>query len=186
MKYKAFRKRERNMTIRNLRQQIDKVQDSKEDDDIQRFQLLTKVVQDIEDSDEMESTTQMLAKYNLEGERPTRFFCSMNKKCRKTAQFCTLIWKVVNELGNEVEETLHKQGEIKEEVHNYYEKLYKHREVEHTQNKILKQIGNDIKNIFDYEKETLEDPIGMTELTDALRNTRNNVSLGVSGFSGEF
>ena len=69
----------------------------------------------------MESATQMLAKCNLEGERPTCFFWSMNKKCRKNAQFCTLIWKVVDEQCNEVEETLHKQGEIKEEVHNYYE-----------------------------------------------------------------
>ena len=75
------------MAIRNLRRQIDEVQDSKDDDDVVQLQLLTKVVQDLEYSDEMESTTQMLAQYNLDGERPTQFFCSMNKKRRKTAQF---------------------------------------------------------------------------------------------------
>ena len=58
---KAFRAKEKAMTIRNLRQQIDEVQDSEDDVDIQRLQLLTKVVQDLEDSEELESATQMLA-----------------------------------------------------------------------------------------------------------------------------
>ena len=137
MKYKAYKAREREMTIRNLRQQIDEVQDSKAEDDIQRLQLLTKAVQDLEDSDELESVTQMLAKYNLEGERPTRLFCSMNKKRRKTAQFSALIRKVVDKQGNKVEETLSKQSKIEEEVHNYYEELYKHSEIEHTYDEIV-------------------------------------------------
>ena len=57
MKYKAFKKREREMVIRNLRQQIDEVQDSKDSEGIVRLQLLTKVVQDLEDSNEMESAS---------------------------------------------------------------------------------------------------------------------------------
>ena len=119
MKYKKFKAREKDMTVRNLRQQIDEVLDSKAKVDIQRLQLLMKVVQDLEDSDEIESATHMLAKYNLEGKRPTRFFCSMNEKRRKTAQFNTLVRKVVDELGNNIEETLTEQSKIEEEVHNH-------------------------------------------------------------------
>ena len=186
MKYKAFGARERDIMIRNIRQQIDEVQDSKAEVDIQRLQLLTKVVQDLEDSDGLESATQMLAKYNLEGERPTRFFSSMNKKRRKTAQFTTLVRNVVDEQGNEVEETLTEQSKSEEEVHNYYKDLYKNHEVEHTHDEIIERIGGDIKKISEYETEALENPIGMSELNDALLNTRNNVSTGVSGFSGSF
>ena len=65
----------------------------------------------------------------------------MNKKRRKTAQFTTLDRKVVDEQGNKVEETLTEQSRIEEEVHNYYKDLYKHREVEHTYDEILMQIG---------------------------------------------
>ena len=119
MKYKAFKSREKGRAVKHLSQQIDELQDSVEEAHIQRFQILTKVVQDLEDSEELESATQMLAKYNLEGERPTRFFCSMNKKRRKTAQFTTLIRKTVDEQGNEVEETLTEQSRIEEEVHNF-------------------------------------------------------------------
>ena len=82
----------------------------------------------------------------------------MNKKLRKTAPFFTLIWKVLDEQGNEVEETLHKQGDIEEEVHNYYEKLYKHSEVKHMQDEILEQIGNDIKKILIIKKRPSKTP----------------------------
>ena len=124
----------------------------------------------------------MLAKYNLEGERPTRFFCFMNKKRRKTAQFTTLVRKVVDKQGNEMEETLTEQSRIEGEVHDYYKDLYKHCEVEHTYDKIIEQIGYDVKRVPEHEKETLENPISMSELNDALLNTRNNVSPGVSDF----
>ena len=79
MRYKAFKPRGNDRTVKHLRQQIDELQDSVEEVHIQRFQILTKVVQDLEDSEELESATQMLAMYNLDGERPTWFFCSMNK-----------------------------------------------------------------------------------------------------------
>ena len=36
------------------------------------------------------------------------------------------------------------------------------------------------------ERDTLEDPISLVEVNDFLKATRNNVSLGVSGFSGAF
>ena len=134
----------------------------------------------------MDSATQMLARYNLEGERPTQFFCYMKKKHKKIAKFYNLIHTVVDEHGNEEEETLHKQCDIEEEVLKYYETLYKQLDFKHTQNEISDRIGNDIKKISEHEKLTLEEPIGMTKMNHALRNTRNYVRPGVSGFSGAF
>ena len=144
--------------VSNLRQQIDKLQDSEDEVHIQQFKILTKVVQDLEDSEELEMATQMLAKYNLEGERPTWFFCSMNKKRRKNVKFTTLVCKVVDEPGKKVEETLTEQSRIEEEVHNYYKDLYKHREVEHTYDEILMQIGWDVKKVSEHEKSPLRFP----------------------------
>ena len=77
-----------------------------------KLDVLKKVIQDVEDSDNMEKATQLLAKYNLEGERPTRFFCAMMKKRRKTVQFCSLICTIIDENGEEVEEVLDKQADI--------------------------------------------------------------------------
>ena len=50
----------------------------------------------------------------------------------------------------------------------------------------MARIGPDVKKISKYEQSTLEEPIKMAELNDALKSTRNNVSPGVSGFSGAF
>ena len=98
----------------------------------------------------------------------------------KTAQFTTLVRKLLNEQGNEIEETLTEQSRIDEEVTNYYKDLYKHREIKHTYDKIIEQIGCDVKKVSEHERETLEIPISRSELNDVLLKTRNNVSPGVA------
>ena len=98
---------------------MDEIQDSNKSKDVAKLQLLNKVIQDVEDSDDMEKATQMLAWYNLEGERPTRFFCAMMRKRRKTAQFCTLVRTVIEKNRMEVEEVLEKQADIEDKVHKY-------------------------------------------------------------------
>ena len=100
--------------MRNFKQQVDKIQDSNQSKDVAKLQLLNKVIQDVEDRDDMEKATQMLARYNLEGERPTEFFCAMMRKCRKTAQVCTLVWTVVDKCRIETEEVLNKQANIED------------------------------------------------------------------------
>ena len=56
----------------------------------------------MEDESEMENARRYFAKNNLEGERPTRFFCSMNKKMKSKAQFETVHVKEENEKWEEV------------------------------------------------------------------------------------
>ena len=116
-----------------------------------KLDALKKVVQDIVDSNDMEKATDLLVKYNLERGRPTHFFFAMMKKHRKTAQFCSLFRTIIEKNGEEVEEVLDKQADIEDEVHSYYEKLYKQREVEHSKEKITAQIGPDIKKISEHE-----------------------------------
>ena len=115
---------------------MDEIQDSNNSDDVTKQQMHKKVIQDVEDSDDMEKAMQLLARYNLEGERPTRFCCAKMRKRRKTAQFSSLIRTIINENGEEAEEVLDKQADIEDEVHKYYETLYKYREVEHTEEEL--------------------------------------------------
>ena len=57
--------------MRNLKPQVDESHDSNESKDVAKLQLLNKVIQDVEDSDDMEKAKKMFARYNLKGERPT-------------------------------------------------------------------------------------------------------------------
>ena len=47
----------------------------------------------------MKKTWKILAKYNFEGEGPTKFFCSLNKKIKSMAQF-----EVLNVIETDQEE----------------------------------------------------------------------------------
>ena len=65
----------------------------------------------------------MLAKHHLERKQPTKFFCSMTKKIKKTAQFCSLVKTTVNDGGEKFDETLEEQGAIEDEICKYYDDL---------------------------------------------------------------
>ena len=70
-----------------LESEIDKLQNSREEKDIERVNNMKKVLQEVEDERDMLSARKYLAKNNLEGERPTKFFCMMNHKMKSKAQF---------------------------------------------------------------------------------------------------
>ena len=58
---------------------------------------IKKCLQDLIDHDDRDVAMTMLAKYNLDGEKPTRLFCSIMKKGKKTAQFKTLVKRLRDE-----------------------------------------------------------------------------------------
>ena len=127
MKYKAYKKKEREMLTNSMKRQIEKIQNSNEEEDVYKVDILKKFLQDLIDHEDNEAAIQMLAKYHLEGEKPTKFFCAIMKKNKKTAQFCSLVNTTVDGEGKELEEILEEQSVIKGEVCEYYEKLYKHK-----------------------------------------------------------
>ena len=63
---------------------------------------MKKELQDIEDEREMIGARKYLVKNQLEGERQTRFFCSMNRKMKTRTQFEEIHLKERNERGEEV------------------------------------------------------------------------------------
>ena len=49
--------------------------------------ILKEELRELEDQKDINNARKYLAKNQLEGERPTKFFCSMNKKMKSKAQF---------------------------------------------------------------------------------------------------
>ena len=70
---------------------------------------LEEELQDLEDEKDKKNTRRYFAKNNLKGERPTKFFCSMNKKMKDKAQFEVLHVKETDENGNETVKEITKQ-----------------------------------------------------------------------------
>ena len=63
--------------------EIDKIQNSVDEDDRMRLDNLKEELQKLDDEHDLENARRYFAKNNLEGERPTKFCCSMNKKNSK-------------------------------------------------------------------------------------------------------
>ena len=74
----------------------------------------------------------VLAKYHLEVEKPTKFFCWILKKRRKHAQFDSFMKSFTDEEGNMTEVVLEGQEDIEEEICRFYKLLYANSEVEHS------------------------------------------------------
>ena len=110
----------------------------------------------------------------------------MMKKRNITDQFSTLIHMITNDAGEKAEEILDEQGAIEKEYCKFYKELYKYREVEHTKEETLNEIGEEVRKISEMEREAFENPISLEEVNTCLKATRNNVSSDVSGFSRAF
>ena len=87
MKYQAKLKRETLERSEKINEAIEDLVDSDNPEDIVKVNLLKDEVQEIKDEQEMAEARKYFAKMQLEGEKPTRFFCNLNKKHLEKAQF---------------------------------------------------------------------------------------------------
>ena len=74
MKYTENKRKEEESIKHNLQAKIDEIQDLVDIDDGDRLENLKKCLDDLERKEQEESALKLLAKYNIEGERPTKFF----------------------------------------------------------------------------------------------------------------
>ena len=104
---------------------------------------------------------------------------------RSKAQFKTLHVKQEGTNGEERVKEVTKQSEVEWEVRKFYWKLYRKESSIIYKGEILERIG-DVKQISKHDKENLEQKISMEEVSNTLKNTRNNVAPGAGGFTGAF
>ena len=96
--------------------------------DKERVNIMKEELQSVEDQKDMMSARKYLAKNQREGERPTKFFCAMNRKMKNRAQFEEVHVTEKNDRGEETVRVVRKQSSVEWEVHKYYWNLYRHEE----------------------------------------------------------
>ena len=115
------------------------------------------------------------ARWIAEGEKVTKYFCSLEKrnyvnKCMK---------KIIDKHGS----ILKDQNKISNEVSSFYSSLYKKRIVERCE---ITELVNDIPCLTEVEANTIEGKITLEEASFALKHMKNKKSPGTDGFSAEF
>ena len=78
--------------------------------DIERVNIMKEELQSVEDQKDMMSARKYLAKNQLEGERPTQFFCAMNRKMKSFAKFEEVHVTEKNDRGEETVRVVRKQS----------------------------------------------------------------------------
>ena len=123
------------------------------------------------------------ARYNIEGERPSRLFCSLEKHNGEQKH----IPKLVIEENNQKKEVV-EQKEIEQEIYKYYRDLFSNKPVDDTsiQDFLSPEISVSCPKLSQAEKDTMEGLLTTEELTKYLKSTKNNVAPGSSGFTNEF
>ena len=113
------------------------------------------------------------------GEKPSRYFCSLEKRnyINKT------VVEIIDDQGNKITE----QNKLLDEIKDFYTKLYTSRDKflnDVDLNKELESI--DIPKLDKNESEPLEGLIEYKEASSVLSNMKNNKSPGPDGFTTEF
>ena len=108
-----------------------------EQDDIEMVEVLKQEVQEIEDKRDIVLARKHFAKLQLEGEKPTKFFCNLNKKRVAKAQFEELHIVEKDSEGREKVRVITEQESIEWEVRKYYWKLYGEHEARVDKEEIL-------------------------------------------------
>ena len=124
---------------------IEQKANSSEPEDMDMVEVLKQEVQDIEDKRDMVIARKYFAKVQLEGEKPTRFFCNLNKKRLAKAQFEELHVMEKNKDGREEVRVITEQKALEWEVRKYYWKLYGEHEASVNKEEILQSIYDLIK-----------------------------------------
>ena len=122
------------------------------------------------------------ARYICEGEKPTKFFCSLEKHCGVQK----FIPKLIIERDGETCE-IENQAAIENEIYKYYSELFSEKPTEITE--IVDFLGDSVDScakLTNVQRDLMEGLLTVKEITSYLKKTKNNVAPGSSGFTNEF
>ena len=168
-----------------LNRKIDEMVDSIDPDDIEMVNYMKQEVQNLEDEREMAIARICFIRMQIEGEKPTQYFCKMNKKIQAKAQFEEILLEEVDKNGKEVTRVIKDQDEIEKEVRKFYSNLYKEGRTCVDKETIIRNIET-VTKIDEEDIKRLDTEITEEEVSCTLKNTKNNVAPGPGGFGGAF
>ena len=119
------------------------------------------------------------AKWIEQGEKPSKYFCALEKR--------NFVNKNITKLTNSSNEELTKQDDILQEIKSFYQNLYRSYDdtLENVDISSL-DLGNDIPKLNEEKKQQLDSPVTASEILATLKRLKNNKSPGTSGFQAEF
>ena len=175
--YSSFKKKQNNLKEHNLEEEIKHLENI-ELIDLEKINEKKLELEKFRKEKIQGIMVRAKIKWAEEGEKPTRYFCSLESRNYVNIT----IPKVQQENGN----TIKTQEEILKEVQKFYSNLYapQNSEKDINDQDILKNLQHPV--LTDIESSNLEGEITADEISNVLRNMKNNKSPGSDGFTVEF
>ena len=183
IKFSSIKKKERKSELELLTNQINFVKDIYEESkNSVIYDIMEDLNRDLEKyrAYEMEGLLQRTrAKWIEYGEKPSRYFCSLEKR--------NYVNKNIVKLTNKKNEVVSNQKEILQEVRNFYKELYSSQD-DGLDNVDLSEIVNEntTPKLTDLQKQRLDSPVTHSEILDSLKKQKNDKTPGTSGFQANF
>ena len=126
------------------------------------------------------------AAYKIDGEKPTRLFCSLEK--------FNGVQKYVPQLivtdKNGIEGSISDQKEVEKEIFSFYSELFNNKddklEIESIEDFLEPSTCHNIPKLSEAQKSSMGGKITLNEMTNYLKKCKNNVAPGSTGFTNEF
>ena len=155
-----------------------KLQNENMEHNFDKINELKKELQEIRDGKLKGMLIRSRARWVEEGEKASRYFCSLENRNFVSKRMSSLI----NNEGRE----LFKDTEIRSEVQNFYKSLYSSREQAITDVNLDNLLGIDTPKLTDLEAMSLEGEITLREAGNFLKTMQNNKSPRSTGFTTKF
>ena len=175
--FATFKKRQECAKEAKLIQELESLQQSSNMDDQTLLVLKQQELLEIRKKRLEGSLVRSRAKWVLEGEKPSKYFCNLENRHFVSKHMASLYTNTGNLIFD--------QNSILNETKNHYKNLYSYKETKSIDlNNIFENI--DVKKLSDSEKIKLEGPISKEEALFSLKRMSNDTSPGINGFTAAF
>ena len=177
--YSSHKKKQNDKKETQLAANILKLEQNLKEDNLQELEKLKLELTELRQTKVKGVVIRSRATNLLEGEKPTKYFCSL-----ETHNYLS---KIIPKLETSEGHILTDQKEILKEAESFYKNLYSNKDDPLSAINLKEYLKDtNLPKLTDNESKLLEGDITMSELTKALKNMKNNKSPGTDGFSSEF
>ena len=177
--YSSHKKKQNDKKETQLAANILKLEQNLKEDNLQELEKLKLELTELRQTKVKGAVIRSRATNLLEGEKPTKYFCSL-----ETHNYLS---KIIPKLETSEGHILTDQKEILKEAESFYKNLYSNKDDPLSAINLKEYLKDtNLPKLTDNESKLLEGDITISELTKALKNMKNNKSPGTDGFSSEF
>ena len=177
--YASFKNKQRNNREKLIMNQIDDLENSRNENNMDQLEILKTELQDIRHEKLKGYMIRSKAQHIDQGEKPTKYFCGLEKHNYTS--------KTISQVEKEDGSVITNQTEILQEIENYYKKLYENKD-DTLENVDLEEYMKDtnMPKLPNQESKKLEGVLTYKEISEVLLKMKPDKSPGITGFTAEF